>query len=551
MSLGTSGVLFARHSRVLAERGQRRAHVLPRAAGRLAPDGRDPVGHGLAELARDAAEHDAGRAARPRSAERLAPPGAVTFLPYLGGERTPHNDAAVRGLFAGLGHQSDRTALGAGRPRRAWRSRSATAATRCAPRAPRSSGLAAVGGGTRSRYWLEVLATALNVPVDVPVAGDFGAAFGAARLGMIAAAGAEPARVCTRAGGRGNRRAQCGALPRRTRPRSRVTARSIPRSAARVERNSGTLRGRVFERSTRDDHRLLRRRRQDRIRRPGESRTRSPSGYYDPDRVVLGKRLEEHLRFAVCYWHTLRLAGRRSVRRPDVRAAVVRRRRRPTRGSRPTSRSSCSRCSACRSSASTTRDVRPGGRDASPRTRRTSSADRSTIFERKQADSGVKLLWGTANLFSHRRYMAGAATNPDPDVFAYAAATGEERASTRRTGSAARTTCSGAAARATRRCSTPIMKRELDQLGRFLSLVVDHKHKIGFKGTILIEPKPQEPTKHQYDFDVATVYGFLNATASSARSRSTSSTTTRCSPAIPSSTRSRSRTRSASSARST
>ena len=96
------------------------------------------------------------------------------------------------------------------------------------------------------------------------------------------------------------------------------------------------------------------------------------------------------------------------------------------------------------------------------------------------------------------------------------------------------------------------LKRELDQLGRFLSLVVEHKHKIGFKGTILIEPKPKEPTKHQYDFDVATVYGFLQALRPArTRSRSTSSRTTPSSPATPSSTSSRSPRRSASSARST
>ena len=126
----------------------------------------------------------------------LAPPGPVTFLPYLGGERTPHNDAAARSAFAGLGHESDRNAL-----TRAVVEGVAFAL--CDSRdALRSAGtkiarLSAVGGGTRSRYWLEVLATALNLPVDVPVAGDFGAAFGAARLAMIAATGADPARVCT------------------------------------------------------------------------------------------------------------------------------------------------------------------------------------------------------------------------------------------------------------------------------------------------------------------------------------------------------------------
>jgi xylulokinase len=129
--------------------------------------------------------------------ERIAAPGRVTFLPYLGGERTPHNDAAVRGVLVGLGHESDRTAL-------ARAVVEGVAFALCDSRdALRAAGteierLSAVGGGTRSRYWLEVLATALGVPVEVPVAGDFGAAFGAARLGMIAATpGAEPARVCS------------------------------------------------------------------------------------------------------------------------------------------------------------------------------------------------------------------------------------------------------------------------------------------------------------------------------------------------------------------
>jgi xylulokinase len=128
--------------------------------------------------------------------ERLAPPGRVTFLPYLGGERTPHNDASVRGAFVGLEHPSDRRAL-----TRAVVEGVAFAL--CDSRdALRAAGtqftrLFAVGGGSRSRYWLQVLATALGVPIDLPAAGDFGAAFGAARLGLIAAAGADPARVCT------------------------------------------------------------------------------------------------------------------------------------------------------------------------------------------------------------------------------------------------------------------------------------------------------------------------------------------------------------------
>lgn len=130
------------------------------------------------------------------------------------------------------------------------------------------------------------------------------------------------------------------------------------------------------------------------------------------------------------------------------------------------------------------------------------------VFERKMAQTGVKLLWGTANLFSHRRYMAGAATNPDPDVFAYAAAQVKNVLEVTHHLHGANYVLWGGREGYETLLNTD-MKRELDQLARFLTLVVEHKQRIGFTGTILIEPKPFEPTKHQYDYDVSTVYGFL------------------------------------------
>jgi xylose isomerase len=159
-------------------------------------------------------------------------------------------------------------------------------------------------------------------------------------------------------------------------------------------------------------------------------------------------------------------------------------------------------------------------------------------------------LWGTANLFSNRRYMAGAATNPDPDVFAFAAATVKTCIdATHKLGGANYVLWGGREGYET--LLNTDLKREDHQLGRFLNLVVEYKHKIGFEGTILIEPKPQEPTKHQYDYDVATVYGFLKRTGSKTRSRSISSRAMRSLPAIPSSTSWNWRRRSASSVRST
>ncbi|WP_191085937.1 xylose isomerase [Roseococcus microcysteis] len=122
--------------------------------------------------------------------------------------------------------------------------------------------------------------------------------------------------------------------------------------------------------------------------------------------------------------------------------------------------------------------------------------------------TGIKLLWGTANLFSHPRYMAGAATNPDPEVFACACVQVRHAMEvTQRLGGENYVLWGGREGYDT--LLNTDLAREDEQLGRFLKLVVEHKHKIGFKGTLLIEPKPHEPTKHQYDRDVATVYGFL------------------------------------------
>ena len=130
------------------------------------------------------------------------------------------------------------------------------------------------------------------------------------------------------------------------------------------------------------------------------------------------------------------------------------------------------------------------------------------VFAGKMEAGGPKLLWGTANLFTNRRYMSGAATNPDPDVFAYSAATVRAVLEvTHRLGGENYVLWGGREGYET--LLNTDLKQERLQAGRFLSMVVEHKHKIGFNGPILIEPKPQEPMKHQYDYDVATVYGFL------------------------------------------
>jgi xylose isomerase len=152
------------------------------------------------------------------------------------------------------------------------------------------------------------------------------------------------------------------------------------------------------------------------------------------------------------------------------------------------------------------RDVAPEGRSLSESNRNVRTI--AETFARRMEETGIGLLWGTANLFSNRRYMAGAATNPDPEVFAYAAAQVKTAIDVTHELRGANYVLWGGREGYETLLNTD-MKRELDQAGRFLSMVVDYKHRIGFPGTILIEPKPQEPTKHQYDYDVATVFGFL------------------------------------------
>jgi xylulokinase len=128
--------------------------------------------------------------------DTLLAPGPVTFLPYLSGERTPHNDASIRGAFIGIGHESDTRAMTkAVIEGVAFAVRDSLEALRAA--GTHITSVTAVGGGSRSVYWLHVIATTLNMPVNIPAEGDFGAAFGAARLGLIAATGADPFSICT------------------------------------------------------------------------------------------------------------------------------------------------------------------------------------------------------------------------------------------------------------------------------------------------------------------------------------------------------------------
>jgi xylulokinase len=195
LSLGTSGVLFAANGAYLpnpASAVHTFCHALPRRWHQM----------GVLLSATDALNWYAGIAGLDAAqltaqlGDTIQRPSGVTFLPYLSGERTPHNDATVRAAFVGLGHESTTPALTqAVLEGVAFAFRDSLQALRAS--GPAVTRVTAVGGGSRSRYWLAVLATVLGVPVDVPSDGDFGAAFGAARLGLIAASGADPTAICT------------------------------------------------------------------------------------------------------------------------------------------------------------------------------------------------------------------------------------------------------------------------------------------------------------------------------------------------------------------
>ena len=229
---------------------------------------------------------------------------------------------------------------------------------------------------------------------------------------------------------------------------------------------------------------------------------------YDPDRLVLGKRMEDHLRVGVCFWHSFAWDGRDmfgsgTLDRPWLGAAG-------------------DQMAAARIKMAAAfeffaklgvpyycfhdRDVAPDGDSfAQFRANLDALVDDALGYQER---TGARLLWGTANLFSHPRYQAGAATNPDPEVFAYAAAQVKNMLEvTKRLGGTNYVLWGGREGYDT--LLNTDLRREGDQLARFLHLVAEHKHKIGFEGTLLIEPKPMEPTKHQYDFDSATIHGFL------------------------------------------
>ncbi|MBN7818599.1 xylose isomerase [Bowmanella yangjiangensis] len=229
--------------------------------------------------------------------------------------------------------------------------------------------------------------------------------------------------------------------------------------------------------------------------------------HYNADELILGKTMAQHLRLAACYWHNFCWNGQ------DVFGAGT--------FGRPWLKTGDPMVLAKQKADVAFEffhkltipyycfhdvDVAPEGNSIKEYVN--NFAEMVDVLEQKQAETGTKLLWGTANLFSNPRYAAGGASNPDPEVFSYGATqVFHALNATHRLGGENYVLWGGREGYET--LLNTDLRQEREQLGRFMQMVVEHKHKIGFKGTLLIEPKPQEPTKHQYDYDSATVYGFL------------------------------------------
>jgi xylose isomerase len=229
--------------------------------------------------------------------------------------------------------------------------------------------------------------------------------------------------------------------------------------------------------------------------------------YYNPDEQVLGKRMEDWLRFAICYWHTFRGTGAdpfgpgtiqrpwedgtdsldMALKRTDVVFDFIKKLGLPF---------------YCFHD----RDVAPEGATLKETNQNLWAVAKR--FKQLQQDTGIKLLWGTANMFSHPRFNQGASTSPNADIFAFCANSVKEAMDvTKELGGQNYVFWGGREGYMSLFNSD--LGRETDHLARFLHMAVDYAKEIGFTGQFLIEPKPCEPTKHQYDYDVQTVIGFL------------------------------------------
>jgi len=229
--------------------------------------------------------------------------------------------------------------------------------------------------------------------------------------------------------------------------------------------------------------------------------------FYDANQVVLGKKMKDWLRFSVCFWHTFRANGSDqfgsgTIERPwdDGTDSLENAKRRMTVAFEFFRRLGVEYYTFH------DRDISPEGKTLEETNKNLDEIVK--LAKELQEKTGIKCLWGTANLFSHKRYMNGAATNPDIHAFAYAATQVKKAIEVTQYLGGENYVFWGGREGYQSILNTNV-KTELDHLARFLEMAVKHKKKLGFTGTFLIEPKPREPTKHQYDYDAQTVIGFL------------------------------------------
>ena len=228
---------------------------------------------------------------------------------------------------------------------------------------------------------------------------------------------------------------------------------------------------------------------------------------YRPEETVGGKKMKDHLKFSMAYWHTLCGTGgdpfgMGTAERPWNTAGSPMK----TAEERVHAGFELMQKLGIEYFCFHDRDIAPEGETL---TETNKNLDKIVVLiKEKMAQTGIKLLWGTASLFSNPRFMHGAATSPRAEVFAYAGAQVKKALEiTKELGGKGYTFWGGREGYET--LLNTDMKQELDNMARFMHMAADYAKEIGFTGQFYIEPKPKEPTKHQYDFDTATAIGFL------------------------------------------
>jgi xylose isomerase len=229
--------------------------------------------------------------------------------------------------------------------------------------------------------------------------------------------------------------------------------------------------------------------------------------HYNPNQKIMGKSMADHLRFAVCYWHSFKGLGADQFGMNTIVRSY-------NKAADPMAKAEQTMYAAFEFFTKLgvkywcfhDRDIAPEADNLAETNRRLDQIVK--LAKKLQKDTGVKFLWATTNAFSHPRFMAGAGTNPDPHVFAYAASQIKKAMEiTKELGGEGYVFWGGREGYDT--LLNTDLSREMDHMALLLKLAVDYKKKIGFKGQLYIEPKPKEPTKHQYDFDAGNCFAFL------------------------------------------